>query len=82
VSAGSTSSASYSVTDADATSYDAVHISATVSDANSNIVSADYGTVQKVSGGGGLLGGAGAGIGTIPLIAVGVVAYLFLSGDD
>ena len=81
VAAGATESSTYALTDSDISSYDSVHISATVSDANSNIVSADYGTVQKVSGGGGLLDGAG-GIGTIPMLGVlAVVGYLVLGND-
>jgi len=80
VSPDATESATYSVTDSDATSYDSVHISATVPDANSNVVSAEFGTVERVSGGGGLLDGAGGTVGGVPILGLVAVVggYLYV----
>lgn len=86
VTAGSVSSATYQLSDTETTDYDSVHVEINVvtSGDETEISSTDWGVLQEVSGGGGLLGGGGLGsIGGIPiaLVVLLVGGYIVL-GDD
>lgn len=81
VSEGSVSSSSYALADADS-EYDSVVVTAETAGDETLIASSDWGTLERMSGGGGGLLGGGLGGVSLPVIgAVLVVGYVVMGRD-
>lgn len=80
--AGSTESFDYALTDTDRSDYDRIEISIDSSGDGSLIASTDWGSLERISGGGGgLLGGGFGGISLPVILGVLVIGYVVMGRD-
>ena len=82
ISSGTTESYEYVLSDANRSTYEQIDYTVTATGNTSLITSTDYGTVGRISGGGGDLGGLGGGIGTTGAIAAVVIALFVYTRED
>ena len=79
---GETSAFDYDLVDGDREDYDELHVSAETVSGNESLVSAEFGTLERVSGGGGGLGGD---LGGVPVWLIGLVVIgglYFVTRED
>lgn len=81
LSSGSVESFEYALTDTDRANYTRVHVSVTSSGDGSLIESVDWGTIKRVSGGGGGgIGTSGASTGVIAVV-IALAAFVYMRDD-